>query len=206
VQESFNRLSGLKPSIKSTQNTNTIKSCMKGSQLSNEQIEERFKVCVSEAIALGVKPPVPPQSEGQMNVRAHRYHISCLESQRHLIGKNLFSYVVHSFCLIVPFFCTAVCLSVCTSVCLSVCLYFCLSVCLSVCLYFCLSVCLYFCLSVCLSVLLSVVFLCLFSSLLTCASHLLSLSFSRSSSILSPDYSSVCTTFSFIISSFFLSL
>jgi hypothetical protein len=149
VQESFNRLSGLKPSIKSTQNTNTIKSCMKGSQLSNEQIEVRFKVCVSEAIALGVKPPVPPQSEGEMNVRAHRYHISCLESQRHLIGKNLFSYVFHSFCLVVPFF---------LHFCLSVCLYFCLSVCL----YFCLSVCLYFCLSVLLSVCTSVCRLPLF--------------------------------------------
>jgi hypothetical protein len=119
VQESFNRLSGLKPSIKSTQNINPMKSCMKVPQLTNEQIEERYKVCVSEAIALGVKPPVPAQSEGEMNVRAHRYHISCLESQRHLIGENLFPYLFHSTCLFVPFFSAllSVCLSVCSSVC-----------------------------------------------------------------------------------------
>jgi hypothetical protein len=120
VQESFNRLSGLKPSIKSTQNINPMKSCMKVPQLTNEQIEERYKVCVSEAIALGVKPPVPAQSEGEMNVRAHRYHISCLESQRHLIGENLFPYLFHSICLLSHFFlhfCLSVCLSVCSSVC-----------------------------------------------------------------------------------------
>jgi hypothetical protein len=166
VQESFNRLSGLKPSIKSTQNINPMKSCMKVPQLTNEQIEERYKVCVSEAIALGVKPPVPAQSEGEMNVRAHRYHISCLESQRHLIGENLFPYLFHSICLFVPFFSAL--------------------------------------LSVCLSVRLSVVFLYLFSSVLTCACHLLFLPFSRSLSILSPDYSSVCTSFSLTISSVFV--
>jgi hypothetical protein len=94
---------------------------MKVPQLTNEQIEERYKVCVSEAIALGVKPPVPAQSEGEMNVRAHRYHISCLESQRHLIGENLFPYLFHSICLFVPFF------SALLSVCLSVCLFVCLS-------------------------------------------------------------------------------
>ena len=69
------------------------------SVLSDTQIAERYKVCINEAIALGVKPPIHSDEDLRLDARVHRYHIACLESQRKIMGRNIyiFSLLFYSF-------------------------------------------------------------------------------------------------------------
>ena len=97
VKQSFDRISNPKPSQKRSQNFSAIKSCMdnyfdelneREALLSDTQIAERYKVCINEAIALGVKPPIHSDEDLRLDARVHRYHIACLESQRKIMGTN----------------------------------------------------------------------------------------------------------------------
>ena len=108
VKQSFDRISNPKPSQKRGQNFSAIKSCMdnyfdelneRESVLSDTQIAERYKVCITEAIALGVKPPIHSDEDLRLDARVHRYHIACLESQRKIMGRNryIFSLLFYSF-------------------------------------------------------------------------------------------------------------
>ena len=108
VKQSFDRISNPKPSQKRSQNFSAIKSCMdnyfdelneREALLSDTQIAERYKVCINEAIALGVKPPIHSDEDLRLDARVHRYHIACLESQRKIMGRNIyiFSLLFYSF-------------------------------------------------------------------------------------------------------------